>query len=175
MRRRGGGLAVAAAVAVVLAGCGMFDRDKRTAPCPRFLILGGANELTKFRAGPGRDATDVAFRATVADFNGSCEYDRNLILVKLFVFDVVRGPAMGVREAAFDYFVALPQFHPAPAGKRVFPVAARFEGDLQRLSYRDAIELTIPIKDKEIGADYEVYLGFQLAPDEVEYNRTRRR
>jgi len=176
LRRRGAGLAVVAAAAVVLAGCGLFDREKRTAPCPRFLILGGATEVTKFRPGPGRDPIDIAFRATVADFNGTCEYSRNSVLVKLYVvFDVVRGPAPGTREAAFDYFVALPQFHPAPAGKRVFSVKTRFEGELQRFAFRDAVDLSIPIKDKELGADYEVYLGFQLTPEEVEYNRAHRR
>jgi hypothetical protein len=166
-------LAVLAAAA--LAGCGLFEKDRRTAACPRFLILGGAEEVTKFRPGAGRDPTDVAFRATVSDFNGTCEYDADKVRVKLYVvFDLVRGPANAARAANFEYFIALPQFHPQPAGKRIFTVNARFEGELQRVAYRDAIDLTIPVKEKEVGADYEVYLGFQLTPEEAEYNRSRR-
>lgn len=171
-------LAIAAVVAAALlvAGCGIFERDKRPGACPRFLILGGANELTKFRPGPGRDPTDVAFRATVADFTGTCEYDKNTVRVNLYVvFDILRGPAPGSREAEFDYFVALPQFHPAPQGKQVFSVKARFDRDLPRLAYRDGVILAIPIKDKELGSNYEVYIGFQLSPEDVEYNRAHRR
>jgi hypothetical protein len=175
-RRSGGALAVVLVLAVALSACGISQRDKQTGACPRFLILGGANELTRFKPGPRRDQTDVAFRATVADFNGTCEYDKNTVRVKLYVvFDILRGPAPGTREAEFDYFVALPQFHPAPEGKRVFPVKARFERDLPRLAYRDGVDLAIPIKDNELGADYEVYLGFQLDSEEIEYNRAHRR
>jgi len=159
-----------------LAGCGLFDREKRPGACPRFLILGGAEEVTKFRPGTGRDVTDVAFRVSVADFNGTCGYDKNTVKVTLnVVFEVERGPASTSRDAAFQYFVAIPEFHPDPAGKRVLPVSVRFQGAAPQLVFVDAVNMTIPIKDKQLGADYEVYLGFQLTPDEIEWNRTHRR
>jgi hypothetical protein len=166
----------ATALLGALAGCGMFDREKRPGACPRFLILGGADEVTKFRPGTGRDVTDVAFRASVADFNGTCGYDKDSVKVTLnVVFEIERGPASTARDAAFQYFVAIPQFHPDPAGKQVFPVSARFEGAAPQLVFVDALAMTIPIKDKQLGADYEVYLGFQLTPDEIEWNRTHKR
>jgi hypothetical protein len=161
---------------VTVGSCTWFQSDKRTGACPRFLILGGAEEVTKFRPGAGRDQTDVTFRAAVTDFNGTCEYDRDSVQVKLYVvFDLARGPANASGEVAFDYFVALPQFHPQPAGKQVFSVDARLQGDQRRVAYRDAIDLAIPLKDKQRGADFEVFLGFQLTAEEAEYNRSHRR
>jgi hypothetical protein len=164
------------ALIIALAGCGLFEREKRPGACPRFLILGGAEEVTKFRPGPGRDVTDIAFRASVADFKGTCGYDKNTVKVTLsVVFEVERGPAGATRDAAFQYFVAIPQFHPDPAGKQVFPITTRLEGSAPRLVPAEAIDITIPVKDKQLGAEYEVYIGFQLTPEEIEWNRTHRR
>src|SRR5277367_6532213 len=50
-----------AVLAPVLGGCGLlFPPDKPT--CPRVSIPADADRLTRFRAGAGRDLTDVRFQ-----------------------------------------------------------------------------------------------------------------
>jgi hypothetical protein len=173
--RRAMGVLVACA-ALGAAGCDMFkSAPKRPQPCPHFLLLGDADTLTDFRPGPGRDVTDVDTRAAIANFQGKCDYvDDDMVEVQLLIdFVVQRGPANESGEAAFRYFVAIPRFHPEPAGKKIFDVKLKFEDRRTRLGYRDEIYLEFPIGPSEVGASYEVYMGFQLTTEQLEYNRRR--
>ena len=167
-------LALTACVMLGVTGCGVFG-DQRRLPCPNFLLLGDAEKMTRFRAGPGRDITDVEFRAVIVDFRGTCKHTRSQVEAE-FVIEIVvqRGPAYRSREASFEFFVAIPRFHPAPAGKKTFPVKVTFEDNATRLIYRDEIALKIPLASGEVGANYDVYLGFQLGPEQLEYNSRRR-
>ena len=164
-------LALAVCAALGVAGCGA----KRSLPCPNFLLLGHAGNMTQFRAGPGRDVTDVEFRAVITDFRGNCNHTKSAIEAEFFVeFAVHRGPANASREASFEYFVAIPRFHPAPAGKKRFRVKLSFGERQTRVLYRDEIRLEIPLRGDEVGPDYDVYIGFQLDAEQFEYNRRRR-
>lgn len=168
-------VAAALCLAVTLAGCGLIGRKEALKPCPEFLIVGQGGELIKFVAGPGRDLTDVLFETKIVDFAGSCEHDDDTVSVTMSIdFSIERGPANRDRRAGFEYFVAIPKFYPAPQGKRVLPVRIEFKGNQTRIVFRDELELEIPLQPGEVGADYEVFLGFQLTPDELEYNRRRR-
>ena len=167
-------LVLALGVTLGVAGCG-GDEKKRSLPCPKFLLLGHAADVTTFRAGPGRDVTDVEFRATISNFRGTCDHTKIGIEAEFFVeIAVRRGPANISREASFEFFVAIPQFHPAPAGKKTFPVKVRFGEKQTRLFYRDEIAIEIPLGAGEVAGDYDVYLGFQLDAEQLEYNRRRR-
>ena len=164
------------AMAATVAGCGLFGGDQRPLPCPNFLILGDAGELVRFTPGRGRDITDVDFEAKIVDFEGSCKYGEKSV-ESTFTVDIAieRGPADDDREARFEFFIAIPKFHPAPEGKRTFPVAATFEGNRARLLYRDSLVIDIPLKAGETGANYDVFIGFQLTSAELEFNRDRKR
>src|SRR5690606_8384462 len=101
-------------------------------PCPPVLMLRDAGTLTRYAPGRGRDITDIDFQAEIADFRGTCEYNKERTEVDIVlnvVFSVLRGPADTDRAAAFEYFVAIPHFHPAPEGKRTLPVSVRFTGN----------------------------------------------
>jgi len=164
------------ALAALAAGCAVLDPPVQP-PCPPILVLKDAAQLVRYRPGPGRDVTDALFDANVANFQAKCKYDRKRtkVNVDLYVdFDVRRGPANTTRKAAFDYFVAIPKFYPAPQGKRVFTTTAAFKGYQTRLRYRDHVELAVPLDPKRPRDEYAVYLGFQLTPEDVEANRRRR-
>ncbi len=168
-------LVLALGVAIGMAGCGLFGEQKQSLPCPQFLLLGHAADMTKFRAGPGRDVTDVEFRATINNFRGTCDHTKSGIEAEFFVeISVQRGPANLSRGASFEYFVAIPRFHPAPAGKKTFPVKVQFGENQTRILYRDEIAIEIPLAVDEVAANYDVYLGFQLDAEQLEYNRRRR-
>jgi hypothetical protein len=89
--------------------------------------------------------------------------------------DLVRGPAAKEHAVSIPYFIALPDFFPKPAGKRDFTVTrdlpARPDGH-ERFVEKN-IHVVIPLRGDEPGAAYEVYVGFQLTPDEVAFNRSQ--
>src|SRR3546814_17887583 len=47
--------------------------------CPRVRIVDGLDTVTQFRAGPGRDLTDVVVRGLLADFSEECDTGDNEI------------------------------------------------------------------------------------------------
>ncbi|MFT7572359.1 MAG: hypothetical protein ACI9JL_003410, partial [Paracoccaceae bacterium] len=78
------------------------------------------------------------------------------------------------RQVAFDYFVAIPKFQSQSEGKSVFNVTGEFEGNRTRMLYQDDLDMTIPVKVPRDGASLEIILGFQLTPEELKYNRSRK-
>ena len=72
---------------------------------------------------------------------------------------------------SFEYFAAVPYFHPRPQGKRIFAKAGEFQGNRSRLGMIEEVKLTIPLAKGTKRADYQIFLGFQLTQEEVERNR----
>jgi hypothetical protein len=159
-------------LALAVAGCGGGERQP---PCPKIFIASETSVLTRFREGPGRDLTDVAFEAELLGYSGSCRYDKNVLNLEINVdFAETRGPAGEGRRAKFEYFVAIPRLFPDPAGKRVFDVDAELPANQRRIQFRDEIQLDIPVAKPSEGPANEIYIGLQLTPEDLEFNRRRR-
>ncbi len=168
-------IAAAALLPLALSGCGIFSAAKPPLPCPKVFLTENTSHLTRFRPGKGRDITDIAFQADMPGYTGSCSYDEKKLTVDLNVaFDVRRGPADQTRKVAFQYFVAIPKLFPSPTGKRIFDVGFAFQPNQGRTRFNDEIEIDLPLAKQTDGPSYEIYLGFQLTPEELAYNRTHR-
>lgn len=163
-------------IALAAAGCGLFAKNVPQHPCPQAGVLREAATLTKFLPGPGRDLTDVLFDARLTNIATSCKYDSKGVKVDMRLALVVeRGPADRSHKAEFEYFVAIPKFHPAPEAKEAFAMKAEFPGGERRVPLSDEVELRIPLPAGQSAADYEIIVGFQLTRDELEFNRRRRK
>ena len=163
------------ALALFSAGCSSSIFDRRPPPsCPPIFILKDAGSLTRYKSGTSKDITDVLFQGKLIDFRGLCEYNFERTEVKIdlnLAFDLSRGPANRDRKAAFQYFVAIPRFHPAPQGRNTFSINAEFPGQASRLRINDDIQIVIPLDPKVSRGDYAIYLGFQLTRQELKDNR----
>jgi hypothetical protein len=171
------------AVVLATAGCGLFGADEPPGPCPRTAILGDAASLVRFRDGSGRDLIDVTYTGRIAAVNTECQYkiDKktkagNMSVTVNVAMAVERGPANRDRRADFEYFVTLADLQRQPLEKSVFKVTARFPDNITRLVLADdPVELRIPLKEKQTGRDFLVFVGYQLAAAELEFNRRRQR
>jgi len=163
--------------APALSACsGLFSRGEDR-PCPPIRIDRAAATLTHFNPGGGRDLTDVALEAELTGFQGTCEYDDDDRAVEVEVtldFAAVLGPGARSRQQPIQYFVAVPRYFPNPVGKRVFEAVLTFPENTDRIRYvGETLQLRLPLDLGESGSAYPVYLGFQLTPEELEYNRTQ--
>lgn len=167
-------LLTALALGLFVAGCG-FTFDRRPPPkCPPVFILKDAGSITRYKAGTSRDITDVLFQGKLIDFRGLCDYNRERTKVNIdlnLAFELSRGPANRDRKVAFQYFVAIPRFHPAPQGRNIFSIATEFSGPATRIRTNDDIQLEIPLDPKVDRDEYAIYIGFQLTRDELRDNR----
>lgn len=163
-----------AALALTLAACGMLEKPKPPAPCPRADIVDDAGKLTRF-AGTGRDLTDVQFEAEIDGVSGSCVYDDDVIDVDLQLRIVAsRGPADENRRADFRYFVAVARTDQTIIAREEFDSYIEFPGNQTRAGIVEELAQHIPIQPDEPGTNFVIYVGFALSPEELEFNRAQR-
>jgi hypothetical protein len=162
----------------------LFGKDAPQPPCPDVAIVPDAEYVTKFAAGKGRDLIDVVAEARMLDIVGACEHsfaknsDTGTLLVELQVqMQARRGPGDRARRAEFEYFVTLLDRQTREIlQKNTFKVAADFPGNLTTVQLLDSpVGLTVPLAKDRRGPNYEILVGFQLSPDELEFNRKTER
>jgi hypothetical protein len=165
----------AVALAVAISGC---SATKRTPACPRVSVLEEGSQMTRFAPGPGRDLLDVEFEAGITTIESTCKYKteggrRNLIVALATVFSTMRGPADQQREARFAYFVAVLR-NGEVINKQIFEMDVPFPGNRTRVTVRDSdppVSIDIPNVGESAAFDYEIIVGLQLTPEELDYNR----
>ena len=167
--------ALAGALALALAGCGLFSEAAPPQACPDAVILADAKNVTLYREGPGRDLTDVEFEGEIARIVGSCQYGKRELTVTL-VADLVatRGPAAPDAEATLPFFVAITDEARNIVAKKVFDSAIPIPRGQRRAGVREEIEQVIPLPEGEPAPYYEIVVGFQLTPEQLERNRRAR-
>jgi len=161
-------------LALFSAGCGNIFKQTPPPECPPIFILKDAGSLTRYKSGAGKDITDVLFQGKMLDFRGGCEYNKERTEVKIdlnIAFELSRGLANHDRKVAFQYFVAIPRFHPASQGRKIFSIVAEFGKHATRIRTNDEIQMVIPLDTKVRRDEYATYLGFQLTREELEGNR----
>jgi hypothetical protein len=165
----------AAALALFVAGCGALGGNQPPGPCPRAVIVQDASRQVKFQ-GKGRDLTDVLYETQVQGAQLACDYDEGAIDSVLKVrFFAARGPADRERQAQIRYFVAVAR-EPGlqVVAREEFALAVPFEGNRTQVAVTEELEPRIPISGEETGADYRIFIGLSLTPEELEYNRSSR-
>jgi hypothetical protein len=187
-KTQGAALAIFVA-ALALSGCQSYRDVKESwfgpsgdpPPCPNVSILRDAAEITQYREGNGRDLTDVLFQGKIDDVVGGCKYTHSgrfydgVNQSLQLVFNVERGPADRSREAEFSYFIAVSQFFPDPKGRQEFTTRVQFQGNRTKVNVVDQeVRINVPLKQGEIGAQYDIIVGFVLSPEQMQENRQRR-
>lgn len=174
--RRSHRLVLLAALGLLAAGC---MGNKKMDVCPRVAVVGDASSLTRFRPGPGRDILDIDFQANMTDVRAACEYpdkkaERREVVVQVApVLVFSRGAANGDRKAQATYFVSVVR-NAEVLTKQEFVAAVDFVGNRSRVLFNDTeppITIDIPLSYKAAEYEYEVLLGLQLTPEELEETR----
>lgn len=179
------GVFAALLLGFLVSACGVVDEffePPPPPPCPTVSILGNAERITQFRSGPGRDLIDITAEARIENFIARCIYDvdedtgSGQVHVELSLgITAARGAANIEGFADIPYFVTMTKLDKTVLTKNVFTIAVLFEGNRYRVSaYDEPIVLSIPIDSSQTGRDFLIYVGFQLTPDQLEYNRALR-
>ncbi len=165
----------------MMAACSTLDEPEPPSarPCPQARVLGNADQVTYFRDGPGRDVLDIEYEAQIIELAGECVYRRDGTLAATFspAFRITLGAADNDRRAEFSYFVAIVRrADSAVLNKEVFPVAVEAPPNQSQIRFRDGeVSLSLPLKEGETGAGFQVLLGLQLSEEQLEYNRRQAR
>jgi hypothetical protein len=165
-------------MALIAAGCTSKAQEARNAAaCPKAYIVGDASSLVRFKQGPGRDPTDVLFRADVMKAENKCEFSRSGVTIETKVqLGVQEGPAAASqnRQATFNYFVALIGPNNQILAREEFTADYRFEGNRTRLAGLEELTQRAGFSAEQAGG-YQVAIGIAVTPEELNYNRRLQR
>lgn len=175
-------IAAVFAAALVLSGCqSVRDRldgpQPNPGPCPNALSLYDAHRLVEFR-GEEQVLGNVGFTGEILNVAGTCTYtDARVSPIDMQMairFAFGRGAAAEGSEKTFYYFVAVTRTDRVVIAREVFPVTVRFAPGETRVELTEEIStITIPRAEATTsGSNFEVIVGFELTPEQVEFNRS---
>ncbi|WP_343560254.1 hypothetical protein [Kiloniella sp. b19] len=165
--------------ALLLSACGVLEPEAPPPACPEVVVLAEAAEMTRF-VGQGRDLTDVSFEVEINNFALNCvlEEDRDEGIRRLdnrlvIRFEASQGPANAENMAKLNYFVAITDLNDNILQREAFDILIPFQGNDTSVALVDNVFPSIPLKDRETGEDFIIYLGLEVSRAELYYNRTR--
>lgn len=164
----------------LLGACSNAPQTPR--PCPEILIPADGAELTRFKPGAGRDIIDVLHSEKITGFAHGCTYDVDDAGAGEVVVEIQPaiesniGPASTERVAAFEYFIAVTDRQKNILDKARFPLTIPFPQNQSRLQWQrpESVVLRLPVTAGQMGDHYRIYLGLQVTPDELRYQREQR-
>jgi hypothetical protein len=167
---------VAAFAAPILFGACVPLGDETVGLCPTTAILEEPGQLIRFKTAPSNGPNDVLFQTKMVRISGVCDFNDKEIDMELEVaMQALRGPANKKGRAQFVYFVAILDRDKNVLNRVEFPMIAEFLKQDTEINFTEAVTVTIPRKKGLMPADYLIYLGFEMTPEELAFNRRRLR
>ena len=155
------------------------DDRPNVGPCPLMGVLYDNSRIVDFAA-PGQERyANIEFTGEMQGVRGLCRYvDANPITMSLDI-DMAfgRGPAATSDRQTYRYWVAVTRRGIAPIEKVYFDVDVRFPRDEAVVTRRETIErIVIPRATPDLsGENFEILIGFELTPEQLQFNRDGRR
>jgi len=161
---------------LALAGCGSSSSDVASGAglCPQTAILEDAGQIVRFQPGSERSPADLLFNLRIRTFSGTCDVDEKEIALDLKIaMEALRGPANEKGEAEFAYFVAVLGRDKKILVRQKFPMIVKYDTRETEIKFDHEVTVTIPRRKNDSTSDYLVYMGYEMTPDELAYNRRR--
>lgn len=178
--RLGPKLTAASFGVILIASSGCSSTPDETVICPPVALVGDAMTVTRFAPGRGQDLTDVDYTAEVSDIQSNCtvvggENGQETVVVALApTITAIRGPANADRRAEVDYLVSVTDQSRNILTVERFSVSMEFVGNRNRASITDndpPVTVAIPLAAGTPADAYEIFVAFQLTPEQLDYNR----
>ena len=92
-------------------------------------------------------------------------------------FEIIaaRGPKAETNRVIIVFFAAIIYPDGKVIAKETFESRVEFPQNRRRVGVREQVVQQIPLTTQAAGQDYQILVGFQLTPDQLEYNQSRRR
>ena len=163
---------------LTLAGCGDDNAAQTALKCPQIVIPPETAVYDLVRNNNSTNPKDVLAEARITNTRGDCTYGDKTVAMDVKVeFTVWRGPAAWLeKDFPVQYFVTV--------GNAEGQVISSTVHDLKlplpraQITPRDVNQIPldmpeIPIASPGDGASTKIAIGFQLSPQQIEFNKIR--
>jgi len=162
------------ALAFTIWGCSNYN-SSASPFCPNVSILGGSESLVLFKDGPGRDIIDILAELEMSSLQAKCEYDDLRVNVQTsFEIIAVQGLKSDIESAIIGFFVAVVGPNGQMLAKENFESQIEFPHGRRQIGVSEEMVQRIPLSTQNQGPNYQVLVGFQLTPEQLAYNQSRR-
>lgn len=183
MRRFALILAATLLAATAVTGCRSrlaqsLDSTPNAGPCPVAGSVYDAARYVKFADASGELYSDIAFTGEITDVRLFCRYVDDVPLeAEIEIdFNFGKGPRADGDSHVYPYFVAVTRRNGKVLAKETFATEAQFRGQAVTGKSELVNRITIPRADSTIsGVNFEIVVGFDLAPEQLEFNRAGKR
>lgn len=165
---------IAALLSLLLAGCGMG----KTPPCPQTGLISGVSTITLFYPGEGQEQKNIVSRAAIVDYKGECKFSKGQLALDLDLsiyaelgHEGQKAPRQKAQQ--YPYFVAILDPNEKILLRKSFTAQVSFGETENSGATVESLRQTIPMGSAADAARYKVLFGFQLSPQQLEYNRNR--
>jgi hypothetical protein len=142
-------------------------------------VLYESSRLVEFQGDGRQRYANVAYTGEMQDVRGLCRYIGEDPIVMNIEVDMSfgRGPAATGNTRQYRYWVAVARRGGVPVAKQYYTVDVEFPRDQDVMVSTQRIEqIVIPRANSDIsGQNFEILVGFDLTPEQVEFNRDGRR
>jgi hypothetical protein len=146
-------------------------------PCPAVRVLYDASRFVEVTG--DEVFANVGYTGEIQAVRAFCRYaGTDPIRMEVEVdFAFGKGPRAQGANRPVRYWVAVTRRDIAPIARQDFTINASFPAGVDRVAVTEAItEIVIPRANKDIsGANFEVLVGFELTPDQLQFNRDGKR
>ncbi len=164
-------LAVSATAALAAGGCSLVSGpEPQAVACPTYGMLRDGAAFTRYREGAPHDPTNVELSAEIVDVSAGCVLQpepRHIEMTLGTRIVAERGPAAASPEMRFAYIVAVTDAERNILNRRVYPLAATFDGTARQAGFEEVLYLDFPLAEGQSAGDFRVYVSLQLRPEEL--------
>ncbi len=147
-------------------------------PCPQIEIVDDLGMIYDFISDNKQRKQDLIADVKITNGGSECELATNSAIVDLsLIFTGELGPKARQRKSdkpflTYPFFVAVTGPNGKIMAKEVFAMSMTFDPGQNKRKHEENLRQIIPIKGKELAFKYRVYVGFQLTPEQLAYNRS---
>ena len=147
-------------------------------PCPQIEIVDDLGMIYDFVSDNNQSKQNLIANVKISNGGSECELATNSAIVDLTLeFNGELGPKARQRKSdkpflTYPFFVAVTGPNGKIMAKEVFAMSMSFDPGQNKRRHEENLRQIIPIKGKELAFKYRVYVGFQLTPEQLAYNRS---
>jgi hypothetical protein len=158
------------ALAAALAGC---SGNKEELTCPAGAVTPDLDAVAIFAPGATADNANIQAAGKIFAITRQCEREKSGILINAVITINAIRLAPQVQRAEFVYFVAVVDSARNILNEQRFTLGAQF-GSQDFHQYTEKISVHLPLEHVSSGDGYAVITGFQLSPEQLEFNRAHK-
>jgi hypothetical protein len=156
-----------------------IDQRPNVGACPLMGVLYDSSRLVQFAAPNAQRYANIAYTGEMEGVHGLCRYvDADPITMNVDInMQFGRGPAASSDHRTYRYWVAVTRRGRAPIAKQYFDIDVAFPRNQLVVSRVEHINrIVIPRANADIsGENFEILVGFELTPEQLQFNRDGRR